>query len=505
MQSKNMQPNVYHSAQPYYTEVRGNRTYAQAARNSNVEKPQQHTYPITLNPNTFMRYWLKKGVLIGETHSLDHMANLHVLGIINEETKYLGGLKLAIHFRWSAEAKEYLEDKNRWQDWFKWLVMADQFDQDYERVAWLKITDVPLQLWEENNFSIIASRYGKVLNPFDGISNRRDYSMRKVGVFTSARRWINEEITVNSNGCEFKVGIVEYTDDWSPFKPAPFDKVDHSEEEDNNTKGISETWMEDEMEEPEEGEIRPVNTVKINAQPTNHQSSAAPAAATLSPATKSVNGGIEKSPTSAPLDPSYEKTCNVALTNLNAGTTYEVPNVDSRSNQECDSYIPINGPPVTYTFGPLENLVPLGCFGSFPNNTMPFSFTSQQTQNNELHSNSYSGGGPKHKKRKRGKVVFPSPRTSPLIQDYNSIPSISQIKSVAFNSSKGNMDSTLNLLNEGDVNFTNNTPRSTKEISHTSEVKDMVAIGNAIGFQIDANDPELVETEVDSEEKNGIQ
>ncbi|CAH1416883.1 unnamed protein product [Lactuca virosa] len=253
--------------------------------------------------------------------------------------------------------------------------MADQFDQDYERVAWLKITGVPLQLWEENNFSIIASRYCKVLNPFDGISNRRDYSMGKVGVLTSVRRWINDEITVNSNGSEFKVGVVEYTDDWSPFKSAPFDKVDDSEEEDDNTEGISETWMEDEMDEPEEGKIRPVDTVKINTQPTDHQSPAAPAVATLSLTMKSVIGGIEKSPTSAPLDPNYEKTCYVALTKLNAGTSYEVPNVDSRSNQERDAY---NGTPAKYTLGPLENLVPLGCFGPFPNNTMPFAFTSQQ-------------------------------------------------------------------------------------------------------------------------------
>ncbi|CAH1420902.1 unnamed protein product [Lactuca virosa] len=141
------------------------------------------------------------------------MANLHALGIINEETKYLGGLKLAIHFRWSTEAKKYLEDKKRWQDWFKWLVMADQYDMDYERVAWLKITGVPLQLWEENNFTIIASRYGRVINPFDCIANRRDYSMGKVGVLTSVWRWINDEITITSNGRECKVGVVEYTDD----------------------------------------------------------------------------------------------------------------------------------------------------------------------------------------------------------------------------------------------------------------------------------------------------
>ncbi|CAI9263777.1 unnamed protein product [Lactuca saligna] len=133
--------------------------------------------------------------------------------------------------------------------------MADQYDMDYERVAGLKITGVPLYLWEENNFLIIANRYGNVINPFDGISNRRVCSMQKFGVLTSARRWINDEIIVNSNGHEFKVSVVEYTDDWSPFKPAPFDKVDDSEEDDDNMETISKTWMEEELEEPEEGEI----------------------------------------------------------------------------------------------------------------------------------------------------------------------------------------------------------------------------------------------------------
>lgn len=91
--------------------------------------------------------------------------------------------------------------------------MADQYDMDYERVARLKITGVPLHLWEQNNFLIVSNRYGNVINPFDGIANRRFCSMEKFGVLTSARRWINDEITVNSNGCEFKAGVVEYTDD----------------------------------------------------------------------------------------------------------------------------------------------------------------------------------------------------------------------------------------------------------------------------------------------------
>ncbi|CAI9263778.1 unnamed protein product [Lactuca saligna] len=67
MQRKNMKSNIYHSAQPYYMEVRGNITYAQVTSESNVKKPQQHTSSITLNPNTFVRDWLKRGVLIVRT------------------------------------------------------------------------------------------------------------------------------------------------------------------------------------------------------------------------------------------------------------------------------------------------------------------------------------------------------------------------------------------------------------------------------------------------------
>lgn len=112
---------------------------------------------------------------------------------------------------------------------------------------------------------------------------------------------------------------------------------------------------------------------KIDVQPTDHQS---PTAATLSPTKKPVNRAIEKSPINAPLDPNYKNTCNKALTDPNTGTSHEVPNKDSRSSQERDAYTPINGPPVTYTLGSLENLVLLGYFGPFPNNNMTFSFTS---------------------------------------------------------------------------------------------------------------------------------
>ncbi|CAH1438297.1 unnamed protein product [Lactuca virosa] len=374
---KNMQTNNYHGEQKYYLKLRGNRPYAQFINDTNGKKSQQHTSTITLNPNTFMTDWLKKGVLIGETHSLDHMANIHAL------------------------------------------------------------------------------------------ANRRDYSMGKVGVLTSSRRWINEEITINSNGQEFKVGVVEYTDEWSPFKPTTFDKVDEHDEDDNNTEGISETWMEEETEEPEEGEIRPEAMAENLAQPVDHQT----------PATvkkTSVTGGNKKSPSNAPLEPNHETSCFNVLNDLNAGTSHEVPSAFSRSIEHRDAPVkhmmdrtPKVGPSATYNIGPLEN-----------------------------------GGGHKYKKkRKRDKVVLHSPNS--LIQDSNSNPPISMSKLVASNFSNEEMDSIVNLLNGDGVSPINNNPQENNESSQSPEARDTAAIGNLVGFQIDATDPGIAETEAESGEKFG--
>lgn len=64
---------------------------------------------------------------------------------------------------------------------------------------------------------------------------------------------------VKAAGQTHRIGVVEYTDDWSPFQPLPFDKtVSHDEDDDmdDDTEAIFDTWANMEEEEPEEGEIR---------------------------------------------------------------------------------------------------------------------------------------------------------------------------------------------------------------------------------------------------------
>ncbi|CAH1421758.1 unnamed protein product [Lactuca virosa] len=92
--------------------------------------------------------------------------------------------------------------------------------------------------------------------------------MGKVGVLTSQRKWINEEVTIMVYGKKYyNLGVVEYTDDWSPFHPAPFDKVEEESDDDKvglsedesedekDVEGIFDTWMGEDNADVEEGEI----------------------------------------------------------------------------------------------------------------------------------------------------------------------------------------------------------------------------------------------------------
>ncbi|CAH1423580.1 unnamed protein product [Lactuca virosa] len=211
---------------------RDTRTFAQVITGNRNKHSHTPEIPIELESNTQMSLWLGKSVLIGEACSFDHISNLHASILASEGTKYLWGLNIAIRFGCSVDAKEYLEDRNRWKDWIKWL---------------------------------IANRFGKVINPFDNINNRRDYSMGKVDVLTSKRRWINEQITIKPDGRTYQIGVVEYTDDWSPFKLVPFDKLEEdSEDESDDDEGVLDTWMQEEDNKEEEGEFRSEDQPVIN-------------------------------------------------------------------------------------------------------------------------------------------------------------------------------------------------------------------------------------------------
>ncbi|CAH1431072.1 unnamed protein product [Lactuca virosa] len=162
-----------------------------------------------------------------------------------------------------ADAKKLMENEERWKESLKWIKWRDQVDLSFERVSWLRIMGLPLKLWSTCNFSIIAEKFGKIIDPFDDFHHRIDLSCVKIGIRTDRCDRINEVIVPADGRNLIKVGLIEFDEDWFPFRfdssedyyesnDVSEDKLNGDEEDDE---GISDTWMANEEPEIEDGEI----------------------------------------------------------------------------------------------------------------------------------------------------------------------------------------------------------------------------------------------------------
>ncbi|CAI9268360.1 unnamed protein product [Lactuca saligna] len=152
-------------------------------------------------------------------------------------------------FDHSVATKEFMIGEHKWKDYLKWVRWGDQVDSHEECVAWVRITGLPLHLWGQCNFGNIIDMFGKTIAPFEDIPYRVDLSHAKIGLLTSTRARINDEIHASFEGKVFKLGIIEFDEDWFPFRFDP--------PEDGNEKMVVDDQMSAKNDEREDGEIWP--------------------------------------------------------------------------------------------------------------------------------------------------------------------------------------------------------------------------------------------------------
>ncbi|KAL4578929.1 hypothetical protein LXL04_015061 [Taraxacum kok-saghyz] len=156
------------------------------------------------------------------------------------------------------EAKKCKTNENGWKEHLNWVNWGDQTPHTFERVAWIRIVGLPLHMWGEGNFAAITQGFGKTIAPFNTIPARVDLSCTKIGILTERKTRINEEMQVVFGGKTLSIGITEFDEDWWPFRFDPskdfYEEELESGEEDDD--GMSDTWIDEECEDREEGEIR---------------------------------------------------------------------------------------------------------------------------------------------------------------------------------------------------------------------------------------------------------
>ncbi|KAI3500567.1 hypothetical protein L1887_36391 [Cichorium endivia] len=167
------------------------RTFAEVISGSSKKPPALPT-PISLQVSNTARNWLSNSVLVGEALSLDHMASLPSYLNVRDGSlvgvKYIGGLNVALCFKNHSLAKEFLDDSDRWIEWFHWIVFGDSKDFCDERIAWVNVMGLPVRLWSDDNISSIIKPFGKIIVPPEELEPHLNSSVIRFGILTRYRR-----------------------------------------------------------------------------------------------------------------------------------------------------------------------------------------------------------------------------------------------------------------------------------------------------------------------------
>ncbi|KAI3805550.1 hypothetical protein L1987_28034 [Smallanthus sonchifolius] len=142
---------------------------------------------------------LKIRSLLGEAKDIVVLCNLHSIverfGFDSSCLKYIGGLKVILTFPHKTAMTVFLTShKDSLMEWFKYLNPWEGKDIEFERIAWLWLSGVPIQLWDREVYDTIGNSFGTVVQSSNVSWKDKHLEHETVGVM---EEWVPDFLTGN--------------------------------------------------------------------------------------------------------------------------------------------------------------------------------------------------------------------------------------------------------------------------------------------------------------------
>ncbi|KAM0019345.1 putative RNA recognition motif domain, nucleotide-binding alpha-beta plait domain superfamily [Helianthus debilis subsp. tardiflorus] len=158
--------------------------------------------------------------VVGKTVDIETLVDFdRLLGIAKTKfakLHYLGGLTIMVSFADEDSAKSFLEASKVWGPWFSKLALWEGQSLSLERMVWLRVSGVPLHLFERGVLRNIGEQFGKVLHVPVGLEDDQDLSVTRVGVLSGEVKRICECISLKWKDRRYRVWIEEEQELWIP-------------------------------------------------------------------------------------------------------------------------------------------------------------------------------------------------------------------------------------------------------------------------------------------------
>ncbi|KAF5812761.1 hypothetical protein HanXRQr2_Chr03g0090211 [Helianthus annuus] len=151
-------------------------------------------------------------------------------GIGFHSIHYIRGLTVLLNFKDNKASGDFAcnHEAESLKDWFEQLDVWQRQSLPYDRIAWLKVTGVPINLATKEVFRQIGQSFGKVVHVVGLGADDEDLSVNRIGVLVGDGSRILDEVSLMWKDKCFKAWVLEDTDDWIP------DCIRAEEEEDND-------------------------------------------------------------------------------------------------------------------------------------------------------------------------------------------------------------------------------------------------------------------------------
>ncbi|KAM0016712.1 putative RNA recognition motif domain, nucleotide-binding alpha-beta plait domain superfamily [Helianthus debilis subsp. tardiflorus] len=139
---------------------------------------------------------------------------LKEMSLAEGKIRNLSGFTLMVSFKTKEHAVMAKDELLGRPDQFSSAVIWGGQDVDYDRVAWLRIYGIPVNVMGNSVIDDIGRLFGMVVKSAQLDVDVEDVSSHRVGVLVNARKTIQEEAFIRWRQKTYKVWVVEDTKDW---------------------------------------------------------------------------------------------------------------------------------------------------------------------------------------------------------------------------------------------------------------------------------------------------
>ncbi|KAF5765496.1 putative RNA recognition motif domain, nucleotide-binding alpha-beta plait domain superfamily [Helianthus annuus] len=158
--------------------------------------------------------------LVGRTLDLETLVDfdklLNIAKITVASIQYLGGLSLLISFHDKEAANKFLDLKVVWGPWFSRLDPWTRQSLPFERVAWLRLSGIPLHLFEPDVMIQVGELFGKVLHAPKFVEEDLDVSVCSIGVLVGESSRIHDSVDLRWKSKSYRIWVEEEHEVWVP-------------------------------------------------------------------------------------------------------------------------------------------------------------------------------------------------------------------------------------------------------------------------------------------------